>query len=295
MLGERVEQYPLDKEHLTDGGVFDNLGVEKMAEVCSLNTSENTRVIVVSDASAPFDWKSSSAGFSNIIQRTVRTTDILMRRVAIFEQREQNTENMIRTINIRIGDIVSEEDLRALELRGSDKSIFRLQDQSVQKLVSRIRTDLDAFSLAEICSLVRHGYEVGLKCLLQEGLILSTFRPKDPCIFPFPSITWLTAPEAIEAANKLRKLSSVVEILGEIAASGEKLDRGLAAILGEATHSTPAERDKTAREVAQLRATLENSSNTNVRLWDAGDLVCWLVVTGVTIAVGGLLWIGIIY
>ena len=37
------------------------------------------------------------------------------------------------------------------------------QNQKVQTLVSQIRTDLDAFSLEEICALVRHGYEVALK------------------------------------------------------------------------------------------------------------------------------------
>ncbi len=53
---------------------------------------------------------------------------------------------------------------------------------AVQRRVSRIRTDLNAFSSLEVHSLVRHGYEVAQEALLAEGWVtarrpIDTFSP----------------------------------------------------------------------------------------------------------------------
>ena len=58
-----------------------------------------------------------------------------------------------------------------------------------RRLLPKVRTDLDTFTLAEICCLVRHGYEVGLKALSRLG-VSSTFVARDPCLDRFPSIMW---------------------------------------------------------------------------------------------------------
>lgn len=156
VLGADTADFPFEFEYLTDGGVFDNLGLWWVRTLA--DAGEPADVVVVSDASAPFDWDVGRS-FWPIHQRTARATEILMNRVATLER----------------------DRVRAL---GSDGAVFvsidhvavapegQVQDASVQSQLKRVRTDLDAFSANEIRALVQHGYEVA-----QEALGTSAPRP----------------------------------------------------------------------------------------------------------------------
>src|SRR6267142_5606048 len=80
MLGADVEDLPYDPEYLSDGGVYDNLGFEKFLHLQEDGTL-SVEFLFISDAGARFDWDTKRR-FWWIVSRTVRATDILMKRVA---------------------------------------------------------------------------------------------------------------------------------------------------------------------------------------------------------------------
>lgn len=79
MINVPASDLPHDPEYLSDGGVYDNLGVEQFMRL--KREGLNPDVLLLSDAGAQFNWSIGSR-FSLIVSRTVRTTDILMQRVA---------------------------------------------------------------------------------------------------------------------------------------------------------------------------------------------------------------------
>jgi predicted acylesterase/phospholipase RssA len=134
-LGFTQNEDPAVREALTDGGVYDNLGVQKLETLQKTHGRQD--VVFVSDASAPFTSKTSNR-FKWVVDRTVRTTDILMKRVGDLEQKSAY-------VTARLGHPkpVSPSALPP-----------KLQTQA-----ARIRTDLDAFSEHEIYALMICGYE----------------------------------------------------------------------------------------------------------------------------------------
>lgn len=143
-LGANDTQLPYDAEILTDGGVFDNLGVRKILRLREEGHLK-AETIICSDAGASFEWEVSRS-FSSIIARTVRATDILMKRVGDFEEASQRGDEFI-VCSIR----------QPVPRARVQESI----DEDLQTRISRIRTDLDRFDPKEIALLIRHGYSVG--------------------------------------------------------------------------------------------------------------------------------------
>lgn len=124
-LSER--EFPSPRPYLTDGGVFDNLGLNAAQRLQRAGSTFST--VIVSDASAQLDWKVGSRYW--FAPSIIRTTDILMHRVT------------------------------ALEKASGEQALFSPTWLSMTEvLFSKIRTDLDAFSPDEIRALVSHGYEV---------------------------------------------------------------------------------------------------------------------------------------
>jgi predicted acylesterase/phospholipase RssA len=290
-LGAKVEKFQLDHEYLTDGGVFDNLGIAKMSEIYSNWADDIPHVIIVSNASSPFDWVPSTTDAPNMIGRTIRTTDILMKRVGDLEAYKQSyNENNI--VNLSIEEIVQESDLEGLSLADAERTVFFLQDQKVQKLVSQIRTDLDSFSLEEICSLVRHGYEVGLKCMLQKGCIAPDFKPKDPCLYPFPTITWPLDPEWIPYVNFLRRLLIIAALtkygVERVSTIQNKMDAHRGRPASEELSDSDGEKDK--EQVLRVRECLRMASARRLRLWNSADVICWLLIAILFGGLVGVLW-----
>ncbi len=148
MLQATQEEYPYDPDFLSDGGVYDNLGIEQLA-ISNAASASRVDGVVVSDAGAKFDWKIDSR-FGWVVSRTVRATDILMRRVADTTVRGAASAEVLGVpfVHCRISDELSDEtrkDLLPVDL---------------QKRVARIRTDFDTFSETERSFLIQHGYEV---------------------------------------------------------------------------------------------------------------------------------------
>ena len=81
----KAQDFPLAADYLTDGGIFDNLGLSAIPPVAGAGSPPGPFThILVSDASAGFDWEPDDP-LSGIVSRTSRTTDILMQRVASLE------------------------------------------------------------------------------------------------------------------------------------------------------------------------------------------------------------------
>jgi NTE family protein len=128
---------------LTDGGVYDNLGVEPVWK--------RYKTLLVSDAGRPFESVLESG--QAIITRLKRVADISMEQVAAVRKRwlvadflDQKRAGAIWTLHTRLED-------------------FELTDScgygpEVRKLLHRVRTDIDAFTEGEIACLENHGYSL---------------------------------------------------------------------------------------------------------------------------------------
>jgi predicted acylesterase/phospholipase RssA len=132
-------------QYLTDGGVFDNLGLHELSRMAKQETGAPWRNLVVSDAGGNFDWTIGNR-YAFFVSRNVRATDILMDRVSkLVPAAIVDKESPI--CHIFIGRELSEAEAP------------EAQPPEVQRGVRNIRTDLDSFSLSEIRALVKQGYE----------------------------------------------------------------------------------------------------------------------------------------
>jgi esterase/lipase superfamily enzyme/predicted acylesterase/phospholipase RssA len=149
MLDATTAELPYDPELLTDGGIFDNLGIRKFRRLTS-KVSGPADLVIVSDAGAGFDWQVGRR-FGNIATRTVRATDILMKRVGDFERESidfQNGNELPQFLKCDISTVIPPH-----QHPGT-------LDDNIQKRIGRIRTDLNRFSPIEINALGKHGYSV---------------------------------------------------------------------------------------------------------------------------------------
>jgi len=163
-----VADFPHERDYLADGGIYDNLGVRRIVRLLERSHPE-VETLVISDASASFDWNTASA-FSFVVSRTVRATDILMKRVSELELRSvrlpsETVERKVVWLSIH-DTAAPAEDGDTLH-------------PDLQRRIGKIRTDLDAFSLDEIALLMRHGYEVGKAALSSFASESSSDRPSD--------------------------------------------------------------------------------------------------------------------
>lgn len=138
---------------LSDGGIFDNLGIRKFAELLKSSAAEGNpiREVYVSDASVE-PKRNFGLEFLEPVTIPLRAADILMSRVYDLEI-ESAKELRKQAHNC---------EFRFFRLRhefsdGADSS--RIPQDYSSKLAS-VRTDLDRFSDLEIAALVRHGYSV---------------------------------------------------------------------------------------------------------------------------------------
>lgn len=121
---------------LSDGGVYDNLGMEPALRRCS--------EVLVSDAGAPFAFVAGR----HYLRRLLRYTQVIGNQAAALRRR--------LFFNLR----------RLGELDGAywniganrDPGAFGYSESLATRVLARIRTDLDHFSDAEFEVLVNHGY-----------------------------------------------------------------------------------------------------------------------------------------
>lgn len=147
LLDDRLLSRPRDDAFLqplllSDGGVYDNLGVEKFWRNRGRNPKAPSTVII-SNAGSPFRAEASKT-YAGPLSRNVRASDILMHRVA------DNAEKAIAAAS-GIDDIVV--GLTASVAEGT-------LDSSIQQPLRMVRTDLDRFGGELAAMLVEHGKEV---------------------------------------------------------------------------------------------------------------------------------------
>jgi hypothetical protein len=167
MLAASYRKLPYDPERLTDGGVFDNLGFQKLARLYS-REHFHIDYLIVCDAGATFDWDIKTR-FSWVISRTARSTDILMRRVARATLSMISSDTIqAEIIHVPISDIV---------LRSTGDEVVMPID--LQKRLSEVRTDLDKFPRLERDLLLDHGYEVSRDRLRKIPNLTSSIKTAD--------------------------------------------------------------------------------------------------------------------
>lgn len=145
---------------LTDGGVYDNLGYDKLATLAK-EPGRVTDGVILSDAGGAFsDFVNHD--FSGLISRNVRATDILMRRTAHDTLARAKSDAAINKNSLQQRDLVYASI--------ATSSVFSRLSATIQTRMQNIRTDLDRFSKQEVDLLVEHGRAVAQGALAEQGL-----------------------------------------------------------------------------------------------------------------------------
>lgn len=135
-----------DRIELSDGGIYDNFGIEKF---CSLRHDGMPPVrLIVSHASGSFDT-APGRSYDSVLSRNIRASDIMMRRVGEASLAAGALAGGADFTLIRIGETVSDGSIGA----------------STQQLLRLVRTDLDRFEPDLAGLLVDHGHRTALAAL----------------------------------------------------------------------------------------------------------------------------------
>lgn len=142
---------------LSDGGVYDNLGIEKFRRNMAARRQQEPpfvgpNMLVISNASASFK-ASATKSYAGPLSRNVRASDILMHRVG------DNAEETIHGIT-EVDDIVVR-----LSTTVDDGTL----DVTVQQRLRMVRTDIDQFRPDLARLLVEHGERVTYHELAAKG------------------------------------------------------------------------------------------------------------------------------
>lgn len=133
---------------LSDGGVFDNTGLEKTVRL-QARAQLDVNVILLSDAGSPFAWDTDST-FTNIFSRNIRAANILMDRVA---------SATLDKVGVPTDD--GKVLCCAINATTDDGPLLH----AIQAELPFVRTDLDTFHADEVTALVHHGEHIGLSQL----------------------------------------------------------------------------------------------------------------------------------
>ena len=133
---------------LTDGGVYDNLGISKLTK-----DAKDSDLLLVSDAEGDFDSEFEKS-FASFVSRNVQASDLLMTRVSSLQLDDLASQHS-SFLSVGIKDVIN--DARNLTVEQ-------------QRAISKIRTDLDKFSLDEAFALITHGYNIAQRGLMSRGI-----------------------------------------------------------------------------------------------------------------------------
>jgi predicted acylesterase/phospholipase RssA len=209
-LGATSEHFPQNKERLSDGGVWDNVGVSAIIDAQGRGIGKENEILVISDASLGLTWQLDHS-FRGPVTRNVRATDIIMTRVAELER--------ARATNARSWWISISENVEPKELA---TDLYTPLELDVQRPLASVRTDLDRFTLEEITSLIRHGYEAAAHVLIKKMYQTECPPLRDPCthdapdtFFPFEKFDEIQAQvelktRMIKAVKPLRKFQPTI-------------------------------------------------------------------------------------
>jgi len=147
--------------YLTDGGVYDNLGIDKLSWFQT--TKPELDLFIASDAQGNFD-SNIDTRFTFIIGRNVRASDLLMTRVSSM-QIARLTGQSPPFVRIGIKTEVHNPGDRTVLLPESQRSL------------PNTRTDLDKFTPTETTALIAHGYSCARKTLIEAKLLTESAPP----------------------------------------------------------------------------------------------------------------------
>lgn len=159
---------------LSDGGLVDNLGIARCWR--------DAKLILGSDGGGTFDFVPDTGGLRAWARRFMRYASVADNRL----RREQ------RHLLLAFAELAHQalafwaiDNLSPAAEGERDNVAARYPDDVVQALISEIRTDLDAFSEAEMRVLENHGYVVGASALVPHipGWVdhaALPFRPPNP-------------------------------------------------------------------------------------------------------------------
>lgn len=135
-------------DYLSDGGIFDNLGVRRLVSLLTEKGVGWESVLIV-DAGASLDWNTKGR-FAWVTSRTARSIDIMMHLLAEATLRLARPEELGGSVHrLAVSD----------ELKGSPLTTLPAE---YRKRSKRIRTDLDKFSQPVVEVLMQHGFEACL-------------------------------------------------------------------------------------------------------------------------------------
>lgn len=144
-------------EALTDGGVYDNLGIHRL---CKKDASYDW--VIVSDAGGAID-RDDDRSFRNIFSRNIRASDLLMYRNGVLQRRLCNVD-IKRDFKGDSEDGTSAASARPLMLSARIRPDNFEDDEQLgpvrQAAIRNLRTDLNTFSIVEIQHLIHHGFAV---------------------------------------------------------------------------------------------------------------------------------------
>jgi predicted acylesterase/phospholipase RssA len=140
---------------LTDGGIFDNLGIVWLTKGSPLRKTAGLELLIVSNAGRPFgQCPSSKHTFGNVIGRNMRANDISSDRIAIHDTASVSSlGSTMGVISIRLGDRYEKDEPIG----------FNKLSPAQQLKVENTRTDLNRFDPSLVAMIVRHGYLLAKK------------------------------------------------------------------------------------------------------------------------------------
>ncbi len=177
-LGAGDELQP-STHFLTDGGVYDNLGVRAFSSIVPPGSLDN---VLISNASLKFA-ETVSQRFQGPLRTALRSADILTRRIALLEQEHANTLAHTDATGhfafIQLEEVIQEAPSGVAGTKSDTTGVLPL---NVQLQLPYVRTDLDSFSDLEINCLAVHGYCVARQTAahLSSGSDVASLRPWVP-------------------------------------------------------------------------------------------------------------------
>jgi hypothetical protein len=138
---------------LTDGGVYDNLGIKSL----EIGKRTDIETVIISDAEGNFD-SNFRAKYSFAVGRNVRANDLLMKQVSSSRLKDLDASG-VPYARVKIGG-----------------TIDNLEDSAnltpdLQRTLINVRTDLDQFLPHEITALIAHGYNKARRALIEKKLV----------------------------------------------------------------------------------------------------------------------------
>jgi len=138
---------------LTDGGVYDNLGIESL----DLGAQKDIESVIISDAEGNFD-SNFGAKYLFVVGRNVRANDLLMRQVSTRRLKDLDASGVLYA-RAKIGGAIHNPD---------DSASLTPE---LQRTLINVRTDLDQFLPHEITALIAHGYNKARLALIEKNLV----------------------------------------------------------------------------------------------------------------------------